>query len=135
MLLAALFVAGCLIALTKWRSRLHAKQLAAKRSGMPPALLIDRLIAAGVSENVAEYAWDIIGPYYGEGDILPHPDDDLSDDAGIDPEDIEDMVAEFFRHFALPEPTRKQPEQIPLPLTILKFAQYLDRRRNELAMI
>ncbi|WP_143066725.1 hypothetical protein [Sphingobium sp. YR768] len=64
--------------------------------------MIDGLVASGIAEPVAEFLWDAISPYYGEGDILPHPDDDLATDAGIDSEDIEDMVADFFRLFALP---------------------------------
>lgn len=95
---------------------------------MNPAMLIDQLIASGVDEAVAEFVWDRIGPYYGEGDIFPHRDDDLDHDAGIDPEDVEDIVADFFRRFALAEPSNQKPEMIPMPLSIDGFARYLHDR-------
>lgn len=86
------------------------------------------MVANGITEPVAEFVWDALGPYYGEGDILPHPDDDLTDDANIDPEDVEDIVADFFRRFSLPEPTKQQPEVIPASMSLLNFAHYLDGR-------
>lgn len=96
---------------------------------MAPWAMIDEMVASGIAEPVAEFLWDAISPYYGEGDILPHPDDDLEKDAGIDPEDIESIVADFFEIFALPEPTARSPETIPSSLSIAGFARYLDERR------
>lgn len=113
------------------QSTRHARQLAAKRAGITPSALIDGLVADGITEAVAEFVWDALGIYYAEGDLLPHPDDDLTDDAGIDPEDIEDIVALFFRQFSLREPTKQKPETIPAPLRIAGFARYLDRKLQE----
>ena len=123
---------GGLTILGLWHARRHAQHLAAKRDGIAPAALIDLMIAAGIAEPVAEFVWDALGPYYGEGDTLPHLADDLTDDANIDPEDVEDMVADFFRRFALPEPTNQQPELVPASMTIASFAHYLDERLRSL---
>jgi hypothetical protein len=117
-----------------WQAKRHAAQLAAKRIGLHPSRLIDILIEQGVEEQIAEFVWEMVGPYYGDGDIAPHPDDDLTLDANIDPEDVEDMVAEFFRRYELPQPTAQNPETIPAPLTILGLAIYLSRRRTELSL-
>ncbi|WP_311268361.1 hypothetical protein [Sphingobium sp. WCS2017Hpa-17] len=114
--------------MSRWHGRRHARDLAAKRDGVPPATLIDLIIADGVAEPVAEFVWDALGPYYGEGDILPHPDDGLTEDANIDPEDVEDMVANFFRQFSLPEPTPQHPEFVPASMSISTLAHYLDER-------
>lgn len=120
---------GGLVLCGHWHAKRQARRLAAKRDGMAPWAMIDGLVASGIAESVAEFLWNAISPYYGEGDILPHPDDDLEKDASIDPEDIEDIVADFFEIFALPEPTANSPETIPLPLSIAGFACYLDERR------
>ncbi|WP_420144006.1 hypothetical protein [Sphingobium sp.] len=81
---------------------------------------------------MAEYVWDVLAPHYGDGDILPHPDDDLTRDAHIDPDEVEDMVADVFSRFALPQPTVRHPESVPEAMTIPAFARYLDGRRNAL---
>lgn len=113
-----------------WEKR-RTRCLTAKRQGMSPSALLDWLIAAGISEPVADFVWDALGRYYGEGDVPPHPDDDLSEDAGIDPEDIEDFVAAFFDDFSLPQPSKNDPEIIPKPLTLAGFAQYLQSKLGE----
>jgi hypothetical protein len=120
---------GGLVLCGHWHAKRQARRLAAKRDGMAPWAMIDGLVASGIAEPVAEFLWDAISPYYGEGDILPHPDDDLATEAGIDSEDVEDMVADFFRLFAMPEPTAQSPETIPSPLSIAGFARYLNERR------
>lgn len=125
-------IIGGLTILGLWHGRRHAQHLTAKRDGIAPAALIDWLIADGIAEPVAEFVWDAIGPYYGEGDVPPHPADDLTDDANIDPQDVEDMVADFFRRFALQEPTVLEPEIVPISMSIATFAHYLDGRLRSL---
>lgn len=119
---------GTLAFLRQSQALRHAKRLATRRPGIAPATLIDHLIAAGVREPVMDFVWDRIAPYYADGAILPHPDDDLDKDARIDPDDVEDIVADFFQRFSLPEPTRQQSEMIPSPLSVHGLAAYLDRR-------
>ncbi|PSO11183.1 hypothetical protein FB595_10157 [Sphingobium sp. AEW010] len=87
--------------------------------------MIDWLINEGVGEPVAEFIWDALSPYYGDGDNLPHPNDDLIEDAGIDPEDLEDIVAKFFQEGGLSEPTASNPEHIPQDMSICDFGHYL----------
>ena len=123
--LALIIIFGLLGVFGSVQSKRRFKRLAAQREGVHPSILIDRLIQAGVRESVAEFIWEALSSYYGDGDVLPHPDDDLIRDSGIDPDDIEHIVADFFSDNGLSEPTARNPENIPPDMSICAFGHYL----------
>ncbi|MDT7535974.1 hypothetical protein OVY48_21485 [Sphingobium sp. SA2] len=123
--LALIIILGLLGVFGSVQARRRLRRLTTQRQGVHPSTLIDQLIQAGVRESVTEFIWDALSPYYGDGDILPHQDDDLIRDAGIDPEDIEDIVASFFHQNRLSEPTTDDPEHIPQNMSICALGHYL----------
>ncbi|MEO6360893.1 MAG: hypothetical protein ABIO43_10015 [Sphingomicrobium sp.] len=97
--------------------------------GRPPTnwdQLVSDLIAAGASLDTATYLTEEIKPYYVRK-LTPYCDDRLFSTLQIDPEDIEDLVAEYWRLRGWLLPSATEPQLIPADPSLVEFALWLER--------
>jgi hypothetical protein len=102
--------------------------MAANRAALTKADFISNLVAAGVQEQTASFVWDAAIYYYSEP-LRPDPSDRWEGTMRIDPEDLEDVTANFWKQRGWVEPSPKNPVVLPDDPTLLEFAQWLDRQR------
>jgi hypothetical protein len=103
--------------------------MAAERGPLSEAEFISRMIAAGVREETAKFVLREASRYYFEP-LKPDPDDRWEGTMRIDPEDLEDVTAKYWREQGWAEPTRKDPVMIPSDPTLLEFGQWLELQRQ-----
>ena len=128
-IIALMVVAVAAFNLSLWRRMRSAVQARAEWTADD----FDAALAMrGVSGEVAALVRELVAPLYGEG-VVPHPDDDFRRFLQIDPAEVEDMVAQAWPRLGLPDPTPAAPEQVPVLALVADLAEYLERRRAELA--
>jgi hypothetical protein len=124
---AAAIIALAVIALAwfNWRMWRGLKAAQATRAAWTDADFCAMLVADGVAPAVAQAVRSVASRFYGEG-ISPHPDDDFARFLGVEPEEIEEMVAEVWPKLGLAEPTAADPQHIPQLRDLRELARYLD---------
>ena len=106
------------------------KRLAAERNPLSEAEFVSRMVEMGVAPETAEFVLDVAGPYYFEP-LKPDPQDRWEGTMRIDPEDLEDITAKYWKQQQRwPEPSRKDPAMIPSDPSLLEYALWLDRQRQ-----
>jgi hypothetical protein len=103
--------------------------MAAESSALSESEFISQMAAAGVRAETARFVWDEAVFYYYEP-LKPDPNDRWEGTMRIDPEDLEDVTARFWKQQGWAEPTRKDPVVLPGDPTLLEFASWLDRQRQ-----
>jgi hypothetical protein len=114
--------------ITAFERRRH-RGLAAERASLSESEFTSELVAAGVAEETARFVWNESVRYYFEP-LKPDPNDYWESTMRIDPEDLDDITARFWKLQGWMEPSRKDPVMIPSDPTLLQYAQWLDRQRR-----
>jgi hypothetical protein len=114
--------------LTALDRRRH-RRMAAERGVLTESDFISRLVASGIREDTAKFVWDEAAVYYFEP-LKPDPGDRWEGLMKIDPEDLEDVTAKFWKQQGWAEPSPKDPVILPSDPTLLEYAQWLDAQRQ-----
>ena len=62
--------------------------------------------------------------------LQPDPGDRWESAMNVDPEDLEDITAKFWKQQGWEEPELDEPVILPRDPSLLEFAQWLDRQRQ-----
>lgn len=103
--------------------------MAAERPNLSESKFVSEMVAEGVRADTAKFVWDEAARYYFEP-LKPDPSDRWKGTMRIDPEDLEDITAKFWKREDLVEPTRTDPIGVPSDPTLLDYALWLDRQRQ-----
>jgi hypothetical protein len=101
----------------------------AKRGVLSESEFLSRMTAIGVRTDTAKFVWDEAVDYYFEP-LKPDPNDRWDSIMRIDPEDLEDTTAKFWKQQGWQEPTPDDPVVLPRDPTLLEYAVWLDRQRQ-----
>jgi len=114
--------------LTAFERRRH-KRLAAERRALSQTEFIYQMSAEGVLAETAKFVWREVVSYYFEP-LKPDPGDHWETTMRIDPEDLEDITAKFWKQQGWIEPDRANPVVLPCDPTLLQYAMWLDEQRQ-----
>jgi hypothetical protein len=103
--------------------------MAAHRVAFDEDAFVGALVAMGVDDDIAGFVWSEMAPYYSEP-LKPDPNDRWESTMRIDPGDLEDMTARFWKSQPWPKPTRKNPVMIPQDPSLSEYAQWLQGQRS-----
>lgn len=113
--------------------RRHRRLIAALEARRPSPAARDgfaALLADDCEEDIAHFLWDELTVYWAP--IAPHPDDHLTEDLAIDPDEPTDWLARFCRAQRI-RASDFEPMADGQPPTIRNFARWLSRERGRLA--
>jgi hypothetical protein len=103
--------------------------MAAERGALSKPEFVSQMVAAGVRAGTATFVWDEAEYFYREP-LKPDPSDRWEGTMNVDPEDLEDIAAKFWKQQGWEEPTPEEPVILPSDPSLLEFAQWLDRQRQ-----
>ena len=103
--------------------------MAANRVALDEDAFAEALALSGVDDDIARFVWSESRPYYVDP-LRPEPADRWEATMRIDPEDLEDITAKFWKSQPWPEPTRKSPVMIPQDPSLSEYAQWLQSQRS-----
>ena len=86
------------------------------------------MVAAGVWNDTAKFVWQEARDYYFEP-LQPDPLDRWEGMLRIDPDDLEDVTARFWKLQGWAEPSPSDPVVLPADPTLLEYAVWLDSQR------
>jgi hypothetical protein len=112
---------------TALERRRHRK-MAVGREALTEDTFISQMAAAGVANKTAKFVWDEAIYFYFEP-LRPDPSDRWEQTMQIDPEDLEDTTALFWKQQGWKEPTPTDPVILPKDPSLLEYALWLDRQR------
>ena len=103
--------------------------MAAERTPLSEAEFIARMVGAGVQAETAKFVRDEAANYYFEP-LTPDPNDRWEGTMRIDPDDLEDVTAKFWKQQGWMKPTPKNPVVLPGDSSLLEYALWLDGQRQ-----
>jgi hypothetical protein len=87
------------------------------------------MVAAGVRDETAKFVWQEAVFYYSKP-LQPDPADRWQGMMRIDPEDLEDITARFWKQQGWAEPSPSNPAVLPADPMLLEYALWLDTHRQ-----
>ena len=103
--------------------------MATDRDPLSEDEFISQMVAAGVRVETAKFVWHEVVLYYSKP-LQPDPADRWERTMRIDPEDLEDITARFWKQQGWAEPSPSDPVVLPPDPMLLEFALWLDSQRQ-----
>ena len=103
--------------------------MAAGRVTLSTYEFMSRMADAGLRNDTASFVWNEVVSYYFEP-LKPDPSDRWEGTMRIDPEDLEDITAKFWKLNRWIEPSCDDPVMLPNDPSLVEYARWLDSQRQ-----
>jgi hypothetical protein len=109
--------------------RQRHKDLAKGRRALSKYEFISRMAASGVRNDTASFVWTEVTRYYFDP-LKPDPSDHWESTIHVDPGDLEEITAKFWKLHRWIEPPRDDPVILSNDPSLLEYGRWLDNQRQ-----
>ncbi len=128
---ALLLIGGAVLLMIGFNARMWRahKALVQQRVDYGSGDFLEECRALGVSPEIAEALLAALRDHYPR-ELVPQPRDSLTAYLGLEPEDVEDIVARCWSVLGWERPDGRDPQQIPVMEEVGDIALWLEAQRH-----